>query len=83
MCCAPQYAAAVVYSVARLVARYHLSFGAGPVGQPLPDTLPPPSGLPRADLSLAVEAVIVGIYSDLGATRRCVAARYGGRRKRR
>ena len=29
--------------------------GAGPVGQPLPDTLPLPSGLPRADfLTLAV-----------------------------
>jgi hypothetical protein len=62
------------YSVAKLVARYHLSFGAGPVGQPLPDTLPPPSGLPRANLSLAVEAVVGGIYSGLGATRRCVMA---------
>ena len=32
--------------------------GAGPVGQRSPDTSPPPSGLPRADLVRAVEAVV-------------------------
>ena len=42
------------------------------VCSPPPDTSPPPSGLPRANLSLAVEAVVSGIYSGLGATRRCV-----------
>jgi hypothetical protein len=58
--------------------------GAGPVGQPSPDTITTAVRLaPRQPLVRAVEAVVSGIHSGLGTARGCPQARHGDRRKRR
>jgi hypothetical protein len=61
-----------------------LILGAGPVGQPSPGTITTAVRLaPRQPSNGAVEAVVSGIHSGLGAACGRSQARHGHRRKRR
>ncbi len=51
-----------VRAIGATIATGYNFIGAGPVGQPSPDTSPPPSGLPRASSHFGGGAVVLMAY---------------------